>query len=200
MAATQAKQSDDTYDITVTWDAPNTENTRNATAGYDLEYKLDTANTWTSVTVSAIATVTHDIENVTASETYEIRMRAKSSTLNGAYSSTVSVAVGDDYDADDDGLIDVGNLARLNAVRYDLDAQRLGLLHGRDELPRRVHQRHARHGLPVGGLHRLRADGQPGLQHQQQRQERRQPHRRGLRRHLLELRQRLWSPIGGVSG
>ena len=26
-----------------------------------------------------------------------------------------------DYDADNDGLIDVANLARLNAVRYDLD-------------------------------------------------------------------------------
>ena len=37
---------------------------------------------------------------------------------------TVEVAVqfGDrDYDADDDGLIDVGNLAQLDAMRYDLD-------------------------------------------------------------------------------
>ena len=122
VAASQAKQSDNTYDITVTWDAPGTENTRNATAGYDLEYKISTDTTWTSVTVSAIATVTHDIEGVTASKTYEIRMRAKSSTLNGAYSSTASVAVGDDYDADDDGLIDVGTLAQLNAIRYDLNA------------------------------------------------------------------------------
>ena len=121
VAATQAKQQDGTYDITVTWDAPGTENTRNAT-GYDLDYRLSTDTTWTTVNISGIATVTHTLENLTVYRTYDIRVRAKSASLNGAYSSTVSVAVGDDYDADDDGLIDMGNLAQLDAIRYDLNA------------------------------------------------------------------------------
>ena len=119
LTATQAKQNDDTYDITVTWDAPGTENTRNATAGYDFEYRISTDTTWTTETISTLATVTKSIENVTASKTYQVRIRAKSSSAQGAYS-TVSIGVGDDYDADDDGLLEITTLAQLNAVRWDL--------------------------------------------------------------------------------
>ena len=121
VAGAMSKETDNSYSVTVTWDAPGTENTRNAT-GYDLDYKISTDATWTTVSISGIATVTHKLTNLTVFRTYEIRMRAKSASLDGAWSSTVSVGVGDDHDADDDGLIDVGNLAQLNAIRYDLNA------------------------------------------------------------------------------
>ena len=80
LTATQAKQTDNTYDITVTWDAPGTENTRNATAGYDFEYRISTDTTWTTETISTLSTVTKTIENATASKTYQVRIRAKSSS------------------------------------------------------------------------------------------------------------------------
>ena len=42
--------------------------------------------------------------------------------LSAVLTFVVTVAVGSrDYDSDDDGLIDVGNLAQLNAMRYDLN-------------------------------------------------------------------------------
>ena len=42
--------------------------------------------------------------------------------LSAVLTVEVAVQVGDrDYDADDDGLIDVGNLAQLDVMRYDLD-------------------------------------------------------------------------------
>ena len=124
ITATAAKQSDNTYDITVLWGAANTENTRNAD-GYDIRHSTD-GSTWTEVAVTpnAITTVTDDIEGVTTSTTYRIQVRAKKSSpaATGPWSSSVMVGVGEDFDADDDGYIDVGDLAQLNAIRWDLDA------------------------------------------------------------------------------
>ena len=49
--------------------------------------------------------------------------------LSAVEAFTVTVAAGNrDYDSDDDGLIDVGTLAQLDAVRYDLDGD--GLVDG----------------------------------------------------------------------
>ena len=121
VSAVQAKQQDGTYDITVTWDAPNTENIRNATAGYDFEYKTTRDSTWTASTIPDINTVTETITNVSVYRTYEARLRAKSATVQGRYS-YASVGVGEDHDTDDDGYIEVFDLAELNAIRYDLDA------------------------------------------------------------------------------
>ena len=46
--------------------------------------------------------------------------------LSAVLTVEVAVTVGNrDYDADDDGLIDVGNLSQLDAVRYDLDGDGL---------------------------------------------------------------------------
>ena len=73
----------------------------------------------------------------------------------------ISVSVAGDYDLDDDGLIEVGNLAQLNAVRWDLDGDGTRLQRG---LRHRVPQRRQRHGLPgiqPHRLHRLRIDRRP---------------------------------------
>ena len=124
-AASQSKQNDGTYDITITWGAPNAVNTRNAagTDGYDLEYSTDSGANWTTVTTDIpIATVTHTLDNVTVYRTYQIRIRAKGASKNGDYSSVVNVEVGEDFDADDDGYIEVSDLAELDAIRYDLNA------------------------------------------------------------------------------
>ena len=53
----------------------------------------------------------------------EVMVRATDpSGLSAAQSFSVTVALGTrDYDVDDDNLIDVGNLAQLDAVRYDLN-------------------------------------------------------------------------------
>ena len=128
LAVTAAKQSDNTYDITVTWGAPNAVNSRNAagTDGYDLQYctsGCQTDSNWTTVSTDIpIATVTHTLDSVTVYRTYDIRIRAKSSSKNGDWSSTVSVEVGEDFDEDNDGYIEVSDLAELNAIRYDLNA------------------------------------------------------------------------------
>ena len=128
LTATVAKQQDNTYDITITWGAPGTVNTRNAagTDGYDLQYctsGCQTDSNWTTVSTDIpIATVTHTLDSVTVYRTYDIRIRAKSSSKNGDWSSTFSVEVGEDFDEDNDGYIEVSDLAELNAIRYDLNA------------------------------------------------------------------------------
>ena len=82
-----------------------------------------------------------------------------------------------DYDVDDDGLIDISNLAQLNAIRYDLDGNGAptDVNAYNSAFPDRDRQPHRAHGLPAyrprqyaqhprpGHLHRLRADGQSGL-------------------------------------
>ena len=57
----------------------------------------------------------------------EVMVRATDpSGLSAAQSFTVTVALGSrDYDVDDDNLIEVGNLAQLDALRYDLNGNGL---------------------------------------------------------------------------
>ena len=73
-----------------------------------------------------------------------------------------------DYDTDDDGLIEISNLAQLDAVRHDLTGDRLELFHA---LCRSVHRRRGRcPGLRrPGRLCGVRAERRSGLRHRQQR-------------------------------
>ena len=66
-----------------------------------------------------------------------------------------------DYDADDDGLIEVATLAQLDAMRYDLRGE--GKPSNQLFLLRRLPQRRGRYGLPRRRLRRLRTGGRPGL-------------------------------------
>ena len=104
--------------------------------------------------------------------------------LTTARGFTVTVTAGTrDYDADNDGLIDVRTLAQLDALRYDLNGD--GLVDGATWMP--YYAAFTMGALGMGcprRVHGLRAGGGPGLRH-----------RRGwggrLRRRLLEHRRRL---------
>ena len=97
-----------------------------------------------------------------------------------------------DYDADDDGLIEIGSVAQLNVVRYDLDGDgdpdevsgdAAATEAAEKRLRRRLPRSQDRHGLPGGGLHRLRAHRRPGPGRRAAQHRRRLgPHRRRGRR------------------
>ena len=80
---------------------------------------------WTDIANSASGganAASFAVTTLTNGTAYSFAVRAVNGNGNGAASETVSVtpAVGD-YDADNDGLIEVSNLAQLNAIRWDLD-------------------------------------------------------------------------------
>ena len=62
-----------------------------------------------------------------------------------------------DYDVDDDGLIDIRNLAQFNAVRYDLDGNGAPANANayNSAFPDRYRSVAGRMGLPLGNLHGL---------------------------------------------
>ena len=83
--------------------------------------------------------------------------------VGGAGTAAVTITVTDfvmDYDTDDDGLIEVADLAQLNAIRWDLDgdgvASDAGYATAFPDAP-------ADMGCPDDRLHGVRADGGPGL-------------------------------------
>ena len=65
--------------------------------------------------------------------------------LSATDSFSVTVTAGSrDYDPDNDGLIDVANLAQLDALRYDLNAD--GLVDGATWMPYYTRLPHGRSG------------------------------------------------------
>ena len=115
-----------------------------------------------------------------------VRLRAiDTDGLSATDSFSVTVTAGSrDYDADNDGLIDVANLAQLDALRYDLNGD--GLVDGATWMPyyRAYPMGALGMGCPSDGCTGLRADGEPGLRH-------RRRWRCRLRRRLLEQRRRM---------
>ena len=99
--------------------------------GYTVQWS--TSATFATLTGSATksggSTVTHKITTgLSSGTTYYFRVIA---TKTGYDDSTPSDAVsaapgGTDYDPDNDGLIDVDSLAKLNAIRWDLDGDGVG--------------------------------------------------------------------------
>ena len=68
------------------------------------------------------------------------------------------------YDTDGDGLIEIGSLDQLNAARWDLDGNGVPSDRQRGRLFRRFPGSRRWLGMPRRRhLHRLRADGRPGL-------------------------------------
>ena len=86
---------------------------------------------WDSLTpISVGGVTTYDITGLTPGETYQVFVRAVNAEGNSLWTfpgqdvplAPPVVPPGTvDYDRDDDGLIDVDSLAKLNAVRWDLD-------------------------------------------------------------------------------
>ena len=86
---------------------------------------------WDSLTlISAGGVTTYDITGLTPGETYQVFVRGVNDEGNSPWTLPVQgvplappvVPPGTvDYDTDDDGLIEVDSLVKLNAVRWDLD-------------------------------------------------------------------------------
>ena len=102
--------------------------------GYEVEWDDDSdfSSPLTGTkTITSGSTTTHKITSgLTSGTTYYFRVIATATGYeDSAPSDVVSVTptTGDvDYDADNDGLIDVDTLAKLNAIRWDLDGDGVG--------------------------------------------------------------------------
>ncbi len=114
--------------LTVSWTAPA------GPAGaaalpitrYDLQYRRSTVSGWTSHS-HADATTTAAITGLTARATYNVRVRAWNADGAGPYTKPVNGAPtapapggAGDHDKDNDNLLDIDSLAKLNAIRWDL--------------------------------------------------------------------------------
>ena len=107
--------------LSLTWSAPRSDGRSNVT-GYDVRYiatdqdEAVEAN-WTLVENAwSQGTLQYTITGLTNHGELEVQLRAVNAVGNGPWSNT-----GKDYDGDNDGLIAVGNLPQLNAIRWDLD-------------------------------------------------------------------------------
>ncbi len=61
--------------------------------------------------------------NLSANASFQVSIAAEATTHTGVLTTdAVTVGAVTDYDADDDGLIEITNLDQLNAIRWDLDA------------------------------------------------------------------------------
>ena len=113
--------------VTVTWQQPFYTGNSPITA-YDVRYILSSADetddaNWTVVedawTSGALKYTISPLDHITS---YDIQVRAENAEGTGGWSdSGVGTTTTIDYDKDDDGLIEVSTLEKLNAIRYDLD-------------------------------------------------------------------------------
>ena len=99
--------------IRMWWDAPGT--TGGAALTYQYEHSSDNGANWdVAGTTSNTST---PVTGLTPDTNYLFRLRAENADRNSAYSANARLE--QDYDADSDGLIDIMNLAQLNAIRWD---------------------------------------------------------------------------------
>ena len=75
---------------------------------------------WSDIASSVKDTISHMVSGLTIGTEHTFSVRAVNDAGNGSAAS-VTVTPGEDWDDDDDGLIEVSNLAQLNAIRWDLD-------------------------------------------------------------------------------
>ena len=139
-------------------------------AGGTVRYALTAGNAAGAFAIDAATgtlTVAGALDRATT-PAYALTVTA-STTEGGMAMATVTITVTEfvmDYDADDDGLIEVANLAQLNAIRWDLDgdgvASDAGYATAFPDAP-------AGMGCPTTGCTGLRADGGPGPGHGRQR-------------------------------
>ena len=114
-----------TNNVTVSWTAVTGADRYKVqwrqSGGADAAYSVTRQKVATGQSTVTINISTTD--GMTIGETYHVQViAAKAAVLDGDPSTEVSINVGQDYDADDDGMIEVKSLAQLNAIRWDLDA------------------------------------------------------------------------------
>ena len=100
---------------------------------YDVQHSVRTSGagvspvTWGSwVAFDHVGTgTTATITGLTPGSTYQVQVRAKNAEGDSPWTAPVNGVPAAppvvDYDSDNDGLIDVDSLAKLNAIRWDLD-------------------------------------------------------------------------------
>ena len=107
--------------LTVTWTAPAWDGGSDIVA-YDVRYILSSADAsvdanWTVVDNAwSSGSLTYTTSGLTNSSEYLVQIRGVNAIGDGAWSDYA----GTDYDTDNDRLIEVSNLAQLNAIRWDL--------------------------------------------------------------------------------
>ena len=116
--------------LTVTWTAPVMPSTKPALDDYDVQHSLRTSAAGDPATWGAWVAFDHvgtgttaTITGLVAGSTYRVQVMAKNNEGESAWTAAVNgvPAAAVDYDLDDDGLIEVGSLTKLNAIRWDLD-------------------------------------------------------------------------------
>ena len=114
--------------LTVTWTAPAAPagTTPLSITRYDLQYRRSSVSSWTSHS-HADTTTTAAITGLTPETTYNVRVRAWNADGAGVYTAPVDGAptvpaagVAGDHDKDNDNLLEIDSLAKLNAIRWDL--------------------------------------------------------------------------------
>ena len=124
-----------TGSLDISWTAPSSDGGSVITA-YDLRYIETTADetvdsNWTvvdDVWATGGGTLQHTLTGLTGGTQYDLQIRAVNAGGDGPWSATVTgtpttaaTTTATDYDADDDGLIEITSAAQLNAIRWDLD-------------------------------------------------------------------------------
>ena len=109
---------------TLTWTDPNND----SITRYEYQQKLNTSATWgdwTAIANSSATTVAYIVTGLINDTRYDFRVRAVNAEGEGDNSGTVSATpmagLDTDYDTDNDGLLEIGSLSQLNAMRWDLD-------------------------------------------------------------------------------
>ena len=120
--------------LAISWTAPSSDG-GSAISAYDLRHIETSADetvdsNWTvvdDVWTTGGGTLQYTVTGLTGGTQYDLQVRAVNSGGDGPWSATATgtpaaaTTTPTDYDADDDGLIEVGSLAQLDAIRYDLD-------------------------------------------------------------------------------
>ncbi len=121
--------------LAISWTAPSSDGGSAITA-YDLRHIETSADetvdsNWTvvdDVWATGGGTLQYTLTGLTGGTQYDLQIRAVNAGGDGPWSATATgtpttaaTTTATDYDADDDGLIEVTSAAQLNAVRWDLD-------------------------------------------------------------------------------
>ena len=124
-----------TGSLAVSWTAPSSDGGSAVTA-YDLRHIKTSADEsvdsiWSvvdDVWITGGGTLQHTLTGLIGGTQYDLQVRAVNAGGDGPWSATatgtptpMATQRGPDYDTDDDGLIEVGNLAQLDAIRFDLN-------------------------------------------------------------------------------
>ena len=106
--------------VTLSWDDPGDPTITKYQYRQSADGGQSWSPDWTDVSNSDKGTTSHMVSGLTIGTEHTFSVRAVNDAGNGSAAS-ITITPGEDLDDDDDGLIEVSNLAQLNALRWDLD-------------------------------------------------------------------------------